>query len=162
MRLNVCTKLKSSVSLSQIHCHCRRMCCTSLENRPKSCVLHSHGLSGASLWEVSRAYIIGRLTYSLPPGGASALLGSGTSWKRWSVEWLADTSYLPTNIHSTRSSIMLTCISFAKSLLATLIPPRKVHTYDLRERRTNLQLPPAHTTSDKNFFNRIILTLNAP
>ena len=29
-------------------------------------ILRSHGLSGASLWEVSRAYIIGRLTYASP------------------------------------------------------------------------------------------------
>ena len=38
-----------------------------------------------------------------------------------------------------------------------LIPPEKTHSYNLRTRRTNLQLPPPNTNSDKNFINRIII-----
>ena len=47
-------------------------------------------------------------------------------------------------------------------VLASLIPPEKTHSYNLRTRRTNLQLPPPNSNSDKNFINRIIIGLNAP
>ena len=34
-------------------------------------------------------------------------------------------------------------------VLASLIPPENTHSYNLRTRRTNLQLPPPNTNSDK-------------
>ena len=46
-------------------------------------------------------------------------------------------------------------------VLAPLIPPSKSHPYDLRNRRHNMQLPPAQANSDKNFIIRFILDLKS-
>ena len=131
--------------------------------------LRSHGLSGASLWKVSGAYIIGRLTYFSP-----AWWGFCTIEERGQLEAVVGRMvrrhFLPPNqrpldeiIDDADMHLFRKVYSTPHHVLATLTPPTRVYTYDLRERRTNLQLSllPC-TTSDKNFSNRIILKLNAP
>ena len=130
--------------------------------------LRSHGLAGTALWEVTRAHIINRLTYA-----SSAWWGfCGTGEKEQLgavVTRLVRMQFLPPDQPSLQDIIDAADMRFFRKILsnpchvlASLIPPEKTHSYNLRTRRTNLQLPPPNSNSDKNSINRIIIGLNAP
>ena len=130
--------------------------------------LRSHGLTGVALWEVTRAHIINRLTYASP-----AWWGFCNSCERDQlgavVARLVRRQFLPPDqpslqniIHAADMRLFQKIICNPCHVLFPLIPPEKTHSYSLRTRRTNLQLPPPNTNSDKNFINRIIISLNAP
>ena len=128
------------------------------------CILRSQGLSGASVSEVSRTYIIGRLTYASPAWWGFCTVGERNQLEAV-VSRMVRKHFLPPNqrphheiINDADMRLILKVSSCPHHALDTFIPPMKGHTYDLRERRTNLQLPPAHTSSDKNFFNESFLS----
>ena len=129
--------------------------------------LRAHGLCGEALWSVTRAHIISRLTYA-----SSAWWGFCNAGERSQLEAvvtrLVKKKYLPPD-QSSLSEIVTTAdtrlfdqiVMNPNHVLAPLIPPSKSHPYNLRNRRHNIQIPPAHANSDRNFIIRTILDLNS-
>ena len=125
--------------------------------------LHAHG----TLWTVTQAHIISRLTYA-----CSAWWGFCNSGERDQlaavVTRLAKKNYLhpdqPTLHEMVATADVRLFNQFEPNpahVLAPLIPPSKSHLFNLLERPHDLQIP-SHKTNilDKNFITRTILTLN--
>ena len=125
--------------------------------------LHAHGLSGRALWTVSQAHIISRLTYA-----CSMWWGFCNSGERDElaavVTRLSKKNYLPTlheMVATADVQLFKQVVANPTHVLAPLIPPSKSHSYNLRKRPHDFQIP-LHKTNilDKNFITRTILALN--
>ena len=120
-----------------------------------------------ALWTVSQAHIMSRLTYA-----CSAWWGFCNSGERDQlaavVTRLAKKNYLPPDqptlhemVATADVQLFNTVVADPTHVLAPLIPLSKSHSYNLRKRPHDLQIP-SHKTNilDKNFITRTILALN--
>ena len=129
--------------------------------------LHVHGLSGRALWTVTQAHILSRLTYA-----CSAWWGFCNTGEKEQlaavVTRLVKKNYLPPDKPTLHEMVATADVQLFNQVvgspahvLAPLIPPSKSHSYNLRKRPHDLQIPLYQTKiSDKNFITRTILELN--
>ena len=130
--------------------------------------LRAHGLSGGTLWAVTQAHIISRLSYAAPAWWGFCNIGEQDQLQAI-VSRLVKRNYLPLNqplLHDIVATADLrlfnSIVSNPHHVLSPLIPPSKSYQYNLRKQPHNLQLPlTLNSMSDKNFLNRILLNLNA-
>ena len=147
--------------------HVKYLSAKSAQNAFALRTLHAHGLSGRALWTVTQAHIISRLTYA-----CSAWWGFCNSGERDQlaavVTSLAKKNYLPPDQSTLHEMVTTADVQLFNQVvvnpthvLAPLIPPSKSHSYNLRKRPHDLQIP-SHKTNilDKNFITRTILALN--
>jgi len=147
--------------------HVKYLSAKSAQNAFALRTLHAHGLSGRTLWTVTQAHIISRLTYA-----CSAWWGFCNSGERDQlaavVTSLAKKNYLPPDQPTLHEMVATADVQLFNQVvanpahvLAPLIPPSKSHSYNLRKRPHDLQIP-SHKTNilDKNFITRTILALN--
>ena len=129
--------------------------------------LHNHGLSGRDLWTVTQAYILSRLTYACSAWWGFCSLGERDQLAAV-VTRLVKKNYLPPDqptlhemVATADNRLFHQIVASPAHVLAPLIPPSKSHSYNLRKRPHDLQVPLYQTNiSDKNFITRTILKLN--
>ena len=129
--------------------------------------LHAHGLSRRALWTVTQVHIISRLPYACSAWWSFCNSGERDQLAAV-VTRLAKKNYLPPDQPTLHEMVATADVKLFNQVvanpahvLAPLIPPSKSHSYNLRKRPHDLQIPSYKTNVlDKNFITRTILALN--
>ena len=125
-------------------------------------VLRSHGLTGESLWDVTRATTLARMLYASPAWWGYADMGHRVRLHNFLLK-LRRLGFLPPNASSfaemceaADDGLFASVLHNGNHVLAQLLPPIKETPYQLRPRAHNRSLPIADTLSRKNFIERML------
>ena len=125
---------------------------------------------GRALWPVTQAYVhhlTAHIIMPVPRDGVFVTLVRGINFLRWSPDWRKRTICLQIShldLHEMVAAdvqLFNQVVANPAHVLAPLPLPSKSHSYNLRKRPHDLQIPSYKTNIlDENFITRTILALN--
>ena len=125
-------------------------------------VLRAHGLKGDSLWDVSRATLVAKLTYASPAWWGYTSETQKRRLHRLLIK-LQRCDFLPAQFDSMADlcsaaddALFRSVLSNENHVLHPLLPPIKSTSYDLRTRAHNRFIPRADARMRRNFIFRML------
>jgi hypothetical protein len=126
-------------------------------------ILKAHGLSGAPLWDITRATVVARLLYASPVWWGYADAADKIRLQA-SIRRLVKRNFLPpdfltfNNLCEGIDKKFFTDIHKNKThVLNHLLPPKKEICYDLRPGKHDREIDKCSTSMRKNFIPRMVL-----
>ena len=142
--------------------HTRAVVGSTCQNLYALKILKAHGLPTASLYNVCQATLVSRMTYAAPAwygftkaADRTNLQAVLTKATRWGLN-MKPAPQLDDLVKSADHKLFRNILSFTSHVLHSLLPPVKQTAHYLRRRTHSRILPVKTTSTERNFFIRML------